>query len=233
MLEFGDLLVMSLEISFPKELSLENGKGILDMPIERVRTKSFGSAQVIFKRLVRDLFSDIPIISFRGIYGSIEVGVGSLSLELSTKERRGRIVHSKNKIDKPISLKDLESFNIDANYLFTSVLGSLNLLNEKVKIKSVFNFEKTEIFKRNFNDKVSEEFLRRNSVDEVWAISFKRKIVTTKVDTELKFEFERSEKDKIRITELTENIFSPFNITSMIERKLNETNEILKEWVNL
>ncbi len=230
MLELNDLLNMRIEISFPKELSLEKEQGILNMPIEKVKTKSFGSVQMIFNSLVKDLFYNIPIISFRSKYGTFEVGVRSLRLELSPKEVRGRLAPSKNKKGKPIAIKDLNSFNIDSNYLFTSILGSLGLLGEKVKTKTVFHFEKAEIFKSNFNDKASEEFLRRNYVDEVWAISFKRKIISNRFEKELKFEFERNEKDEIRITDLAENVFSPFNISSMIEEKLNEINEILKGW---
>lgn len=221
---------MRIEISFPKDLNLDKGDGILNMPIEKIKTNSFGSAQFFFKSFIKDIFFELPIISFHSKHGEIELKARSLNLEISPYGGRGDLVSSKNKNRKLISEKDLDSLNIDSNYLFTSILGSLGLLDKKVKTKIILHFEKLGIFKGSFNDKVHEDFLKQNSADEVFAISFKRKIVFNKLETELKFEFERNDKDEIRVTEQAEMTFSPFNTSSIIERKLKEINEILEGW---
>ncbi|MFG1414685.1 MAG: hypothetical protein AAE986_00795 [Thermoplasmataceae archaeon] len=220
---------MSVEVTFPKEFKMNLGAEILKMPLEKIKTNSFNSAEIPFGRLVNDIFSDIPIASLRGKYGMFQLRRKRLTMVLFLK---GGLVRpsSVKKVQKFISDKELRALNVDANYLYGSVLGTLGLSNQIMKIEINSNFEKKGIFSNNFNNKVKDDFLKKNELDEVWGISFRRRLKGDKLSTEFTYEFEHKDIDEVRVTESRKTLFSPFDLASIIDETLKDINKKLSEW---
>lgn len=229
MLELADIVDISIEVSFPKDFKLDLGKEILKTPLEKIKTDSFSSADITFRRIMNDLFGDIPFVSMRGKFGLFNLSRKSLNVILFPKEGRGRF-RTVGKEGKLISSKELESVSNDSNYLFGSILGTFNLLDRKMLVEISTHFSKEGIFLTNFNDKIKEESLRNHSITEVWGIYFKRRVENKPNSTEMTYEFEHKEKDEVKVIERKERVFSPFNIPSIIEETLKATNGVLKEW---
>ena len=140
------------------------------------------------------------------------------------------MVNPNRKPQKLISDRELESLNIDINYLSGSFLGVLGLSSQIMNIENAFNFKKEGIFNGNFNNKVKEDFLKKSNVEEVWGISFKRKDRDEKLSTEFTYEFERNDTDKVKVIQRMSKTISPFDLTLIIDRTLKDINKELSEW---
>ena len=121
MIEFKDMEDMSVKVSFPKDFKLDIGTNVLKMPLEKIKTESFSSADIPFGRLLNDFFSDIPLVSLRGKYGFFELTRKNLRMFLFPKGESS-MVNPNRKPQKLISDRELESLNIDINYLSGSFL---------------------------------------------------------------------------------------------------------------
>ena len=112
-----------------------------------------------------------------------------------------------------------------------SILGSLSLSDKELSTEISFEFSKKEIFRKPFSSKIEKDEFKDIPIKEVQSISFSIEDKDEKSHgAEVIYYFKRGDIDEITVRKKFKKIFSPLDITGLVERFVENLNTILKGW---
>ena len=145
---------------------------------------------------------------------------------------KSTIIHiSKPKKNKSISENEFQTVVADINYITGLVIGSLNLINKKIKREIKISIKMDGLFKNSFEDKIDKTFVDSLAITEVDKIDFARYENKGK-DSKMKIEysFRKGKTDRIDIKEIVDGNFSPIDIKDVVNTRLQNLNNLLDRW---
>jgi hypothetical protein len=230
MLKIEDLNKISVEINFPSDFKVEATTPFHKLSLDKITVGSFPHISITTRGIVDKLLKDLPYISLMGRNSTFTIDHDGIDVTISPK---GGGIFSLDGDDdeKKFSSRDYEKISGDANYLFGSILGSLNLSDKVLQTTIRLEFSKKGIFKKSFTSKINKNEFKSVNLKDVPQISFSvedREEKSSK--TEVVYEFLREDLDEINVIKKFTKVFSPVDISGTIDKFLGNLNSVLKDW---
>lgn len=229
MLSLDNVNRIEIIIKLPEESSIQKKISELDIPINKIKTKTFPNVNIRYAEIANALLAELPIIGMRGKYAFMNVNYNGMSFSIDMKNTMPHI--SKSRSRKSISEDEFETAVADINYMSGLVIGSLNLINKRIKREIEISVEKDGLFKDSFKDKIDKKFVNSLEIMDVNEIDFTRYEDKGK-DSKMKIEysFRKGKSDRIDVKEVLEGNFSPMDIKGLVNTRLQDLNHLLEKW---
>lgn len=232
MIEPEEIVNFTFSITIPKT-SIESGSGPLgDLPLSNFLTRSFSNldtSEIKLRDSLTEVLDLIPSMEFMGNNGKVTLGSESLKFSLRPLYKKPK-KEEKNKARDPWTLGQLKDMDRDATFLFSTILGKLNLADKKLKTSILLKFRRKDTFPTTFIEKIDKELVKRTAIQEVRELTFMKKDMIGEIPAEIEYNFYKikEESDSIGIEIRYEEIFSPISSEKILEQINDKVTEFRK-----